>query len=223
MSIIASEYHKAKGKCAFHYRRLKKGEDLHSLPRVKRVTRSCEVKGCERAHEARGFCLKHYYRWKRGLSPAEPLSLGKPVGSKYHDYNGYVRIKVNPIDGRWPFEHRYAMEHHIGRPLAKHEEVHHLNGITDDNRIENLELWTISQPRGQRVDDKIAWAIEFLTEYGYEVRRREASRIGGSIMSQRIPIIVDDDEKAEWLAAAKARRLTLSALIRQAVRREIAE
>lgn len=163
------QYHKAKGKCAFHYRRLKKGEDLHSLPRVKRVTRSCEVKGCERAHEARGFCLKHYYRWKRGLSPAEPLSLGKPVGSKYHDYNGYVRIKVNPIDGRWPFEHRYAMEHHIGRPLAKHEEVHHLNGITDDNRIENLELWTISQPRGQRVDDKIAWAIEFLTEYGYEV------------------------------------------------------
>ena len=40
-------------------------------------------------------------------------------------------------------------------------------------------------------------------------------------MSQRIPIIVSDDEKAEWVAAAKARRLTLSALIRQAVRKEI--
>ena len=37
----------------------------------------------------------------------------------------------------------------------------------------------------------------------------------------KIGIVLSDDEKAEWLAAAKARRLTLSALIRQAVRKEI--
>ena len=48
-------------------------------------------------------------------------------------------------------------------PLIPHENV---NGDRLDNRIENLELWTTSQPSGQRVEDKIAWAKEFLAEYG---------------------------------------------------------
>ena len=62
-------------------------------------------------------------------------------------------------------EHRKVMQDMLGRPLVEGENVHHRNGVRDDNRRSNLELWSESQPSGQRVVDKIVWARSILALY----------------------------------------------------------
>lgn len=64
--------------------------------------------------------------------------------------DGYVFVIYA---GVWQSEHRLIMEAKLGRPLIKGESVHHINGIRDDNRPENLELWVGGIRYGQRATD----------------------------------------------------------------------
>lgn len=80
--------------------------------------------------------------------------------------DGYRRIGV---DGRYMFEHRIVVERDLGRALESYETIHHKNGNRTDNRLENLEVWNSQQPHGQRVEDKVAWAVEILRRYAPEL------------------------------------------------------
>lgn len=99
------------------------------------------------------------YRWKGGILT---------------DRNGYIYEYCpnhpSTVNVHVP-QHRLIMEKKVGRYLFKHETVHHKNGIRNDNRIENLELWSSSHPKGQRIEDKIKWAKEFLEQYSYKVEK----------------------------------------------------
>ena len=70
-------------------------------------------------------------------------------GGRMRNSDGYILVwsPNHPFKGAkgYILEHRLVMEKHLGRYLKKGEQVHHINGIKDDNRIENLKLVTAKE------------------------------------------------------------------------------
>ena len=65
-------------------------------------------------------------------------------GGRIKTSDGHIAILMptHPYKsfGHYVYEHRLVMEYKLGRYLKHTEIVHHLNGIKDDNRPENLGL-----------------------------------------------------------------------------------
>ena len=94
-------------------------------------------------------------RWV-ALIKGEPVCLyclschpgGRKVIGRCVTVGGYIIINITPASPFYEMrssknrilEHRLVMAQALGRCLLSSEHVHHLNGMKDDNRVENLQL-----------------------------------------------------------------------------------
>jgi len=124
----------------------------------------------------RQYCSKACDAQHRTKRPLDWLHNGKPARK---DRQGYVMVweptHPNGAFHGWQYQHRLVVEAKVGRHLMSDEHVHHVNGIKDDNRIENLEVM-----------DGLAHVILSGAEYHDHVRRElaelaEYRRIHGSL------------------------------------------
>lgn len=158
---------KAKGYCSAHRKQLARGEELRPI-RV-HVEKQCAGPDCERTAQSQGLCGAHYAQSRKGKALTALQLVPK---YRYADSGGYVRLydptHPNAARNGMVLEHTKIMSDHLGRMLWPDENVHHKNGKRDDNRLSNLELWSTRQPKGQRVEDKVEFALEMLRRYAPE-------------------------------------------------------
>lgn len=113
------------------------------------------TKTCSRSCGQKLWAREHPGRWSANAN-------GNWSGGRMVGRGGYVWVwdpeaaqRARPGTKKpYVLEHRLVMERILGRPLQPGENVHHKNGVRDDNRPENLEIWVKKQPPGQRSDEQ---------------------------------------------------------------------
>lgn len=138
------------GFCAHHYHKWRKYGDPLTVkpaggPRKPRCKKECLTCGKEfeffpsRNTERKKFCSRACLNKSIKGAPFVPFDKREWYEPKKNGYLGKV------FKGKMVWQHRFVMEEILGRPLLESEVVHHINGIKNDNRPDNLIVYDRSE------------------------------------------------------------------------------
>jgi hypothetical protein len=118
------------------------------------VKRSCQE--CDKSFQVKAFLIKHG-RGKYCSKSCRIKAQSKAISGKSHyNWRGgkilhqgkywLIYKKEHPFADRYGYvrEHRLVVEAHLGRYLRRDEIIHHKNGVTTDNRLDNLKILNLS-------------------------------------------------------------------------------
>lgn len=139
------------------------------VPRPVHVERIVELRkqgwGARRIAKELGIGETTAKKWIAAHGLNDEGLRGRPSGPGHQRWQGGVHVMqgyrtvIVPRDdpmhvmawkNNYVMEHRLVMARSLGRPLEKHETVHHINGDKLDNRLENLQLRSGQHGKGAR-------------------------------------------------------------------------
>ena len=135
--------------------------------------------------------LNKYFEYKDGKLfwkvSKKRIKVGTEVGNKA--LTGYREFQCN---GKRFYTHRFIWEMHYGK-IPDGLQIDHINGIRDDNRIENLQLLTTKKNTQRRTDSKGYTITDgdfpYNAQKGYKSKRHHIGMYGtpgGAYMANRM-------------------------------------